>query len=90
MDLITPWHLLVILIIALIVFGPRRLPELGRSLGDAIREFRSATSNAINAAGEASRPAATEKGAGQEKGGEAAGTHERQGADEAAGPAKES
>lgn len=30
----------VVLIIALIVFGPKRLPELGRSLGRGIREFR--------------------------------------------------
>jgi sec-independent protein translocase protein TatA len=30
----------VLLIIALIVFGPKRLPELGRSLGRGIREFR--------------------------------------------------
>lgn len=30
----------IVLIIALIVFGPKRLPELGRSLGRGIREFR--------------------------------------------------
>jgi sec-independent protein translocase protein TatA len=33
-------EILIILIIALIVFGPKRLPELGRSLGKGIREFR--------------------------------------------------
>jgi sec-independent protein translocase protein TatA len=32
--------LAIVLIIALIVFGPKRLPELGRSLGKGIREFR--------------------------------------------------
>ena len=31
----------VVVIIALIVFGPKRLPELGRSMGKGIREFRS-------------------------------------------------
>ncbi len=36
-------ELLVIFIIALIVFGPRKLPELGRSLGRAIAEFKRAT-----------------------------------------------
>jgi sec-independent protein translocase protein TatA len=36
-----PLELLVVLIIALVVFGPKRLPELGRSLGRGIREFRS-------------------------------------------------
>jgi sec-independent protein translocase protein TatA len=35
-----PLELVVVLIIALIVFGPKRLPELGRSLGKGIREFR--------------------------------------------------
>jgi len=34
-------ELIVLLIIALIVFGPKRLPEMGRSLGKGIREFRS-------------------------------------------------
>lgn len=33
-------EIVVILIIALIVFGPKRLPEMGRSLGKGIREFR--------------------------------------------------
>lgn len=37
-------ELLVVLIIALIVFGPKRLPELGRSLGKGIREFKGSIS----------------------------------------------
>ena len=32
--------LLVILIVALLVFGPKRLPEIGRSLGKGMREFK--------------------------------------------------
>jgi sec-independent protein translocase protein TatA len=36
-------ELIVIFVIALIVFGPRKLPELGRSLGRGIAEFKKAT-----------------------------------------------
>ena len=39
------WELVVVLLIALIFFGPKRLPELGLSLGKTIREFRTSTSN---------------------------------------------
>ena len=39
-----PLELGVVLIIVLVVFGPKRLPELGRSLGDGIREFKSSLS----------------------------------------------
>jgi len=35
-----PMHLLVILFIALMVFGPKKLPELGKGLGDGIRAFK--------------------------------------------------
>jgi len=37
---IGPLEIVVVLIIALVVFGPKRLPELGRSLGKGIREFK--------------------------------------------------
>jgi sec-independent protein translocase protein TatA len=45
--LFQPMHLLVILGIALLVFGPKKLPELGRGLGESIRGFR----EALHAAG---------------------------------------
>lgn len=41
-----PLHLLVIVVVALLLFGPSRLPEIGRSLGKTIREFQSATKEA--------------------------------------------
>ena len=41
-NLFQPTHLLVIAFIALLVFGPKKLPELGKGLGDGIRGFREA------------------------------------------------
>ena len=43
-----PWHLIVILAVALLIFGPSRLPEIGKAIGNSIREFRDATSVAQN------------------------------------------
>lgn len=37
---IGPLEIVVVLVLVLIIFGPRRLPELGRSLGKGIREFK--------------------------------------------------
>jgi sec-independent protein translocase protein TatA len=34
------WQIAIVLVIALIVFGPKRLPELGKSLGTGMREFK--------------------------------------------------
>jgi sec-independent protein translocase protein TatA len=41
-ELFQPTHLLVVLVVALLVFGPKKLPELGKSLGEGIRGFKSA------------------------------------------------
>ncbi|MGA2960819.1 MAG: twin-arginine translocase TatA/TatE family subunit [Candidatus Korobacteraceae bacterium] len=38
--LFQPMHLIVILFIALLVFGPKKLPELGKGLGEGIRSFK--------------------------------------------------
>jgi sec-independent protein translocase protein TatA len=40
--LLQPMHLLVILGIAMLVFGPKKLPELGKGLGQSIRGFKEA------------------------------------------------
>jgi sec-independent protein translocase protein TatA len=40
--LLQPMHLLLILGIALIIFGPSKLPELGKALGESIKGFKSA------------------------------------------------
>ena len=55
--LFQPMHLLVILGIALLVFGPKKLPELGKGLGDGIRGFK----NALNGTDE--KPAAKDQAA---------------------------
>ena len=41
-DLLQPRHLLVILAVALLMFGPKKLPELGKSLAQGIRGFKDA------------------------------------------------
>lgn len=41
-------ELLVILVIALLVFGPKKLPEAGRALGSAIKEFKKAAKEITN------------------------------------------
>lgn len=40
--------LIVILFISLIIFGPRKLPEMGRAFGDSLREFKKATRGLID------------------------------------------
>lgn len=41
-NLLKPMHLLVIFIIVLLIFGPKKLPELGKGLGEGLRHFRDA------------------------------------------------
>jgi sec-independent protein translocase protein TatA len=53
--LLQPGHLLIILVIALIIFGPGKLPELGSSLGKGLREFK----HSINGASDDPAPTAS-------------------------------
>jgi sec-independent protein translocase protein TatA len=41
-----PTHLIIIAVVALIIFGPSRLPEIGRAFGKTLKEFQSATKEA--------------------------------------------
>ncbi len=41
-DILQPTHLLLVLVVALLVLGPKRLPEMARTLGSGLRDFRSA------------------------------------------------
>lgn len=38
----TPWHIILLLLIALLLFGGKRLPEIGKALGSGMREFKDA------------------------------------------------
>lgn len=40
--------LLLILVVALIIFGPSKLPEIGKAAGDSLREFKNATKGLTN------------------------------------------
>jgi sec-independent protein translocase protein TatA len=42
--LFQPMHLIIILVIALVIFGPGKLPELGKGIGKGIKEFKKAIS----------------------------------------------
>lgn len=44
--LFQPMHLLLILAVGLLVFGPKKIPELGKGLGEGIRGFKDALKNA--------------------------------------------
>jgi sec-independent protein translocase protein TatA len=41
-DLLSPMHIIVLLIVVLVIFGPKRLPELGSNLAKTIKEFKHA------------------------------------------------
>ena len=45
-DLLSPEHLIVLGIVVLLIFGPKRLPDLGSGFGQALRGFRDALSGA--------------------------------------------
>ena len=43
---IGPWEIILLLLLALLLFGAKRLPEIGRSLGSGMREFKDSVSGA--------------------------------------------
>jgi sec-independent protein translocase protein TatA len=40
-----PWHLIVVVVIVLVIFGPGKLPMLGKAVGDSVRDFKKAVNN---------------------------------------------
>jgi sec-independent protein translocase protein TatA len=45
---IGPWEIILLLLLALLLFGAKRLPEIGRSLGSGMREFKDSVSGVKN------------------------------------------
>jgi sec-independent protein translocase protein TatA len=48
-SILQPTHLLILLIVVLLVLGPKRLPEAGRALGQGLKEFKSSVTGAHHA-----------------------------------------
>lgn len=59
-----PTHLVLILIVVLIIFGPGKLPEVGKAMGKTVREFRRATTAAFEEEEEKKNKALPENTAG--------------------------
>ncbi|BDZ41954.1 hypothetical protein GCM10025865_12530 [Paraoerskovia sediminicola] len=65
MNALKPWHMLVLLVVVLLLFGAKRLPDLARSVGQSMKIFKSEVKDlredadvVVDAAGSASRTAA--------------------------------
>jgi sec-independent protein translocase protein TatA len=56
--ILSPTHLLVVLVVALIVLGPKKLPGAGRALGQGLREFKDSVTGSSPAAETVQLPAA--------------------------------
>jgi sec-independent protein translocase protein TatA len=67
--LFQPMHLLVIFFIALLIFGPRKLPELGKGIGEGIRALKEGLKDTSSSTAEAKRSVDGESGAPTKKGG---------------------
>jgi sec-independent protein translocase protein TatA len=65
--LFSPMHLLLILLIVMIIFGPGKLPEIGSSIGRAIKGFKKAMSDQEEKSGEISEAKKVEKKEGDVK-----------------------
>ena len=45
-NILQPTHLIVVLVVALLILGPKRLPEAGRALGQGLKEFKGSITGA--------------------------------------------
>jgi sec-independent protein translocase protein TatA len=60
-NLFTPTHLIIVAVIALLVFGPRKLPELGKGLGEGLRGFKEGIKGATEPAQQENTAAKSEQ-----------------------------
>jgi len=67
MGALSPWHIILIALVALLLFGPNKLPELGRGFGKMFREFKDATSGNGSSSDESIEPVKKELHAGQDQ-----------------------
>lgn len=56
MGALSPMHIILIVLVALLLFGPSKLPELGRGFGRMFREFKDATNNNSGSTDEKDQP----------------------------------
>ncbi|TDF95850.1 twin-arginine translocase TatA/TatE family subunit [Paenibacillus piri] len=66
MGALSPWHIILIALVALLLFGPNKLPELGRGFGKMFREFKDATSGNGSSSDDSAQPAKKELQSAQE------------------------
>jgi sec-independent protein translocase protein TatA len=57
MGALEPWHLILILAIVLIIFGPGKLPDVGKAMGKTIKEFRQASNATLEDLQDITKPA---------------------------------
>ena len=58
-----PLSLIIIAIVALIIFGPKKLPEFGKAIGSSLREFKNATKGLVDDDDDSTKKAAEQKDA---------------------------
>jgi len=58
-DLLQPWHLAILAIVVIVLFGGRKLPELGKGLGEGLRGFKEGMKGITDAAKEDPKPGDT-------------------------------
>jgi sec-independent protein translocase protein TatA len=49
-DLLQPWHLIVLAVVAFLLFGAKRLPELGKGLGEGLKGFKEGIKGVVDPA----------------------------------------